>query len=197
MAAFPPQILLRMAPSDGVLRGPATLIAFRCIPWSAHPSQLAPSGALPRSTLVDTFKKLLPILPLVLLFGAAFQSSNSVPAQLTAILTKLDNVETQLAALAAKGQRQFYLTQSTHDGAHALSACAMGYHMASIWEIHDMSNLRYNTELGLTQDDSGFGPPSGFSGWIRTGSIANNPPTAGFGNCQSWTSSSVADYGSF
>ena len=40
--------------------------------------------------------------------------------------------------------------------------------MASLGEIHDTSNLRYDTDLGLTLADSGFGPPIVF-GWIRTG----------------------------
>ena len=31
-------------------------------------------------------------------------------------------------------RRLFYLTQTTHDGSQALTACASGYHMASLWE---------------------------------------------------------------
>jgi hypothetical protein len=27
--------------------------------------------------------------------------------------------------------------------------CAVGYHMASLWEIHEPSNLRYDTALGF------------------------------------------------
>ena len=56
-------------------------------------------------------------------------------------------------------RKSFYLTRVTHNASQALSACAEGYHMASLWEIHDPSNLRYDTELGFTTDDSGFGPP--------------------------------------
>jgi hypothetical protein len=37
----------------------------------------------------------------------------------------------------------FYLTKTKHNGAQALTACAAGYHMPSIWEIHDPSNLKY------------------------------------------------------
>ena len=79
-----------------------------------------------------SWKKALAIgaVPLLLLFGAAFQSPNSVPAQLQAILAKLTD-------LADKGPRKFYLTKTEHNGAQALSACAPGYHMASLWEIHD------------------------------------------------------------
>jgi hypothetical protein len=55
----------------------------------------------------------------------------------------------------------FYLTKTTHNGGQALTACAAGYHMASIWEIHDPSSLRYSTVYGFTEDDSGLGPPHG------------------------------------
>jgi hypothetical protein len=69
--------------------------------------------------------------------------------------------------------------------------------MASLWEIFDTSNLRYNTELGFTRDDSGFGPPAGFDafGWVRTGNVANPAGSAGISNCNAWTSKSISDFG--
>jgi hypothetical protein len=79
-----------------------------------------------------------------------------------------------------KKLRKFYLTVNQFDGNEALTACAGGYHMASMWEILDVTNLRYVTTLGFTRDDSGFGPPA-FNqvdlvvtgiGWIRTGSVS-------------------------
>ena len=95
-------------------------------------------------------------------------------------------------------QRTFYLTQTQHNGSQALTACAQGYHMASLWEILDTSNLRYNTELGFKQSDSGFGPPSGFAledpinaaGWIRTGGPLFNGGVIGPANCLVWTDNS-------
>ena len=86
--------------------------------------------------------------------------------------------------------RKFYLTEAEHDGAHALSACAAGYHMASLYEIFDPSNLRYNTELGQTQADSGFGPPNLIFGWIRASSSI--PPLT---NCSVWTNASGTERG--
>jgi hypothetical protein len=80
-------------------------------------------------------------------------------------------------------RRSFYITQTTHTGSQALTACAEGYHMASLWEIFDTSNLKYDTVLGLTQDDSGFGPPSQIGGWIRTGRFASTVGPAGAPNC--------------
>lgn len=87
------------------------------------------------------------------------------------------------------GSRKFYLTRTVHAGNEVLTACAGGYHMASLWEIHDPTYLRYSTELGFTTDDSGFGPPALREGWIRTGSNASTK------NCQAWTSASAADTG--
>jgi hypothetical protein len=59
---------------------------------------------LTRSTTTGgiSWKKALAIgaVPLLLLFGAAFQSSNSVPGQLQAILAKLSGLQTQVASLA-------------------------------------------------------------------------------------------------
>src|SRR5262249_30720228 len=82
----------------------------------------------------------------------------------------------------------FYLTKNGYNGTEALTACAAGYHMASLFEIRDPSNLRYNTDLGLVFHDSGFGPPANFFGWIRT--RTDGPfdiPNPGQGNCDLWT----------
>jgi hypothetical protein len=64
----------------------------------------------------------LSALPLGLLFAAAFQSDKSVPGQLAAIQSQLDTLQAQVASLANKGPRKFYLTKTQHDGAHALTA---------------------------------------------------------------------------
>jgi hypothetical protein len=100
-------------------------------------------------------------------------------------------------AANVKQLRAFYLTTTDHNGASAPSACATGFHMASMWEIVDPSNLRYDTTLGFTQSDSGSGPPTlaadlgqthPAAGWIRTGT-ANDQITniAGATNCEAWS----------
>jgi hypothetical protein len=76
------------------------------------------------------------------------------------------------------------------DGNETLTACAKGYHMASIWEILDTSNLSYNTDLGVIVDDSGSGPPNAIEGWIRTGDVTSDH----FTNCKAWTSD-LNDFG--
>lgn len=91
--------------------------------------------------------------------------------------------------------RRFYLTTTSVLGAAATTACALGFHMASMWEIHDVSTLQYDTSIGYAATDSGSGPPASIAGWIRTGvpSFSNTVP--GNANCTSWTSSSAAQNG--
>jgi hypothetical protein len=88
---------------------------------------------------------------------------------------------------APKPSRSFYITKHTFTGSQALTACANGYHMASLWEIFDVSNLRYDTTLGQTKDDSGSGPPI-MDGWIRTGlDKSGTSGIVGFDNCLAWS----------
>ena len=84
-------------------------------------------------------------------------------------------MQTLIAPVAYAGPpaRKFYRTQTTFDGAHALTACVLGFHMASLWEIFNVSVLEYDTSLGATMDDSGSGPPADVLGWIRTGFNSN------------------------
>jgi hypothetical protein len=104
--------------------------------------------------------------------------------------------------------RSFYLTKDSVQGNQAAGACARGYHMASRFEIWDVSLLDYDTSRGLTTDDSGAGPPSQAaqygsvwpSGWVRTGggSQYTDPaaaPGSAFTNCAAWSSNSGQAYG--
>jgi len=96
--------------------------------------------------------------------------------------------------------RKFYLTEEKSRGNGALTACTDGYHMASLWEILDPSNLKYDTSLGFTTDDSGLGPPAyNSTAWVRTGwgSEASFSEKTGRDNCNTWTSASASDYGSY
>jgi hypothetical protein len=109
------------------------------------------------------------------------------------------------AAAAAPPSRKYYITKSTVMGNGALTACSTGYHMASLFEILDVSSLQYDTTLGLTSPDSGSGPPTGLPtgypvhGWIRTGSVGlptNQNANFGSSSCSAWTSSAANDHGS-
>jgi len=95
--------------------------------------------------------------------------------------------------------RQYYLTEGGYNGNKAdgtdgegAGNCASGYHFASLWEIFDPSNLRYNINLGKSKGDSGMGPPSASTGWIRTGYNDNTGTTPGMANCNGWDSISGA-----
>jgi hypothetical protein len=103
---------------------------------------------------------------------------------------------------SSAGLRGYYLTPGTYNGADAdgtdgngAGICAEGYHFASLWEILDPSNLKYDTKLGRTQDDSGQGPPTLSYGWVRTGYGWSTSSTPGKGNCNAWTSISSGYYG--
>jgi hypothetical protein len=92
--------------------------------------------------------------------------------------------------------RGYYQTTSAYTGDLADDACEDGYHFASLWEILDPSNLKYNTDLGRTKADSGKGPPSGSSGWARTGSGDTGISTPGYANCGIWDSKDPSENGS-
>ena len=105
------------------------------------------------------------------------------------------NPQAPLAAYAS--MRQYYLTGSAVPATQVLTACAFGYHTASLWEILDTSQLKYNTTLGDARDDSGQGPPSFLGGWVRTGYNGDTSNTPGQANCNNWTSTSGGDYGTY
>ena len=98
------------------------------------------------------------------------------------------------AGLAALPGSYYLTSGDSYDGADAPGACADGYHMASLWEIWDTSNLRYETSLGYQypNGDCGLGPPTAVEGWVRTG-ITASISTAGPGqaNCSAYTSTTV------
>jgi hypothetical protein len=104
---------------------------------------------------------------------------------------------------ASISMRRYYLTLGTYNGADAdgnngngAGVCAEGYHFASLWEILDPSNLKYDTALGITRDDSGQGPPNGDAGWVRTGNGSSTDWPPGQGNCAAWTSNASDAWGS-
>ena len=98
---------------------------------------------------------------------------------------------------ATSATRLYYLSDTNYISSEALTACGSGYHLASMWEIFDPSNLVYafSHPDAHTKSDSGAGPPSGWYGRVRTGAPASSVDSAGDGNCSNWTSDSGSDYG--
>jgi len=116
------------------------------------------------------------------------------------ILNQITTLQDALNRIVSSGVtcklRRYYLTKELFNGAQARSACAAGFHMASLWEIFDTSNLVYDTVRGLTWEDGGSGPPSASRGWIRTGYFSYSDTTiAGSDNCRAWTSAQIGEHG--
>jgi hypothetical protein len=129
-------------------------------------------------------------LGLALLLSA---SRGSLPSDLHASVSPLQEF------VPTSSGRHVYLTaDSIYSPVSATSACSSGYHMASFWEIMDVSNLVYDYDhpSAFTRDDSGRGLPSYQVGWVRTGYDSSTSNVAGTGNCDNWDSASSADYGS-
>lgn len=103
---------------------------------------------------------------------------------------------------AGAHHRRFYMTRLGAIGSAARAACAAGFHMASLWEIYDPSNLSYDAELGVpgfgnANDDLGSGPPSNVPAWVRTGwSSILTPSGAGQVSCTGWTNGTIGQNGS-
>ena len=80
-----------------------------------------------------------------------------------------------LSSAAAAKPKMYYLTNNYFYGGDAITACDSGFHMASISEIQDPSNLQYATRSTTAHDalvdGEGFEPPSDHKGWVRTGSF--------------------------
>jgi hypothetical protein len=101
----------------------------------------------------------------------------------------------QAPLASSTGMRQYYLTEDQYEGdepggtdGNGAGVCAAGYHFASMWELLAPSNLKYNTDLGYTRDDSGQGPPSATPGWVRTGNVSSSTSgTVGIDNCDNWS----------
>lgn len=134
----------------------------------------------------------LGLLPVVLLVTLTVNSARA---------TAPDSPSTPSATF---GVRQYYLTRLLVQAHEAPSACADGYHFASIWEIADPSTLKYNSSLGLFGPDSGGGPPTAISfigiplttqGWVRTGFAFSTSSIIGQANCGNWLSNNSFYWG--
>jgi hypothetical protein len=107
----------------------------------------------------------------------------------------------QASVASSTGMRKFYLSYYGHQGNLDVdTVCALGYHMASLWEIVDLSNLKYATDLvasgvAESRDDAGHGPPTFLIGWVHTGYDNSHTGSAGQANCDGWSSSDENHYG--
>jgi hypothetical protein len=100
------------------------------------------------------------------------------------------------SAPATAGAKKYFLTVDGFPGNAALDACGKGYHMATLWEIYDVTQLKYDAKRGQVREDSGSGPAAELGGWVRTGGVGSTANNVGVANCDAWTSNLVTDYGS-
>lgn len=116
-------------------------------------------------------------------------------------MDSLDFAVTDHTHVVADSSKKFYLDRFGYNGATALTACAPGYHVASLWEFRDLGKLNYTTVPPFsvtTPVDIGpltGQPPVNSSGWIRTGFPSSTSVVPGIGNCDLWTSNSAAGNG--
>ena len=115
----------------------------------------------------------------------------------TVVSEKLSSSISSLAVSSTGGRKIFYLTDQNYSTNQALTACSAGYHMASLWEILNVTNLvyEYDNPAAYTKADSGYGPPSNWYGWVRTGYDSSGSSTTGRGNCLNWTTIDAANSG--
>lgn len=89
---------------------------------------------------------------------------------------------------SCSSERRFYLTTFAVNGGSALTACGLGFHMASMHELGDW-RLQYDSRLGDdTRADLGSGPPAVLFGWVRNGYLSlSSSGATGFNNCNAWS----------
>lgn len=97
--------------------------------------------------------------------------------------------------------RRFYISLAPGglgvNGSGPTTACAQGFHFASIDEILNLSQLAYDASQPFADAlaDMGAGAPHGHFAWVRTGGGSLNSGSPGLGNCFVWASASGADFG--
>ena len=97
-----------------------------------------------------------------------------------------------------RSARKYCLTQALAQagGADADDICPGGFHMATLWEIHDTSNLEYDNQSGSCVLGAGEGPALE-GGWVHGLAMSVFGQVPGYANCQLWTSNSGSHYGSW
>jgi hypothetical protein len=145
---------------------------------------LAPFGALEGAAMARVSQAVGRAFPFLLLasiaaMGRAQAQPCNVCTQLATLQSSINTLQASVSALqttvntlqaSVNAQRKrFYATKGSVLGGDASTACATGYHVASLWEISDPSNLTYDTSLGFTWPHQANGPPNEYPGWIEIG----------------------------
>jgi hypothetical protein len=105
-------------------------------------------------------------------FSRAGNGVSALQASANATNDAVGTLQATVNAGVPAEAKMYYLTVTSFTGGGAIGACDSGFHMASISEIQDPSNLQYVTSTPVYDsivDDQGLGPPSNRMGWVRTG----------------------------
>jgi hypothetical protein len=127
---------------------------------------------------------------------------NAKASEINSLKRIVRNIMTH--AMHSTDLRKYYLTRTVHNGAEARTACAPGFYMASLFEFISLSGLEYlhDIERASYTSDQGSGPPTGLSGWVRTGWVeekegteGHRGPKASYPDCNQWTVGNPGAYG--
>jgi len=106
-------------------------------------------------------------------FSRAGNEVSALQASANATNETVSTLQAPVNAGVPVKPKMYYLTKNTFDGGDAIKSCDPRFHMASISEIQDPSNLQYvNRSTSVYDslvDDEGLGPPSNQMGWVRSG----------------------------
>ena len=121
---------------------------------------------------------LVALMVLVTLVGmVGFSRAGNAVGALQASANATNEAVSTLQATVNDGvparAKMYYLTVNGFTGGDAIKACDPRFHMASISEIQDPSNLQYASRSTPAYDapayDQGWGTPSNHMGWVRSG----------------------------
>ena len=82
------------------------------------------------------------------------------------LVTLVGMVGISRAAVDPTKAKMYYITAGFFTGGDAITACDSGFHMASLSEIQDPSNLQYAPRVIPAYQASGEYPDH--TGWVRT-----------------------------
>jgi hypothetical protein len=140
-------------------------------------------------------------------FGLSFLAAASYGGNLLAAVNRLGAAGFTSGGTSSGGnlcdgirctaeRRRYYLTPNQLQGNHGANDCAFGFHMASIFELLDLSDLEYDRTRGYLLNDIGSGPPEA-QGWARPGTNGGATTSCSTGQINSppWSSNSATSDG--
>ena len=103
-------------------------------------------------------------------FSRAAESQNDTPT-MSAMSNTVSTLQEKVNDGVSARAKRYYLTASGFTDADAITACDSGFHIASISEIQNPSNLQFRGTPAFDSPayDQKLGPPLDTIGWVRSG----------------------------